>query len=967
MPVRPRIAIHPVIMPQTLTDLTPDFPLYLDKDALQPLETAARINPAGLSIAQRVALAWHLRQRDTHRALALADEAAALLNAAGDAPSLPQLQARLALLRAESSWLFGDFSSCEHSLQQALSAFTQLGDPAGEGDCRLLAVQLAWDKGEAEARRQLQAACQRCYDASGDPCRQAAILAWTAYFASFERDIEPTLVLEHWQHQHPGIGLPAGFLLFCRAFVACSAGQYHDAAMGWEDAATLLQQYGLIRLAITCLNNASTAAGNLSEYERESLLAEHALSIALPRHWPFSMGQSLRSLGESMRAVGNFSSALQIYEEAASWLTALNRSWLYAVVTFELAVVQMHEQQLDAAQQSLALSEAAIHAGGHMGLLPVVLARRAQALSQSGQHRQALEIAQQALTASEQGYYGAQDTVLEVLAEIHLRHRFPGSTLSPSPALHYLDRFLALKQKDPTYVAEPSLLARYAQAWEQLGNLSKAIEYERKRSEMLERHGNQKAMDRVKALQVSNEAEKAKLAAEHQKALADAEKARALALEASTNTLLALSNIGQEITRCLDSERVFDALSRHVADMLDCQLVQIYQLNEEDGTLDMIIGLLRGEPLPYLSIPLDSPISDTALCVRQQREILRHIDPEQEVPNRFPGPRRIRTTLFAPLCAEGKVLGAMSIQSEQANAYGEVEQMVFRTLCAYGAIALNNAKSYRTLDATLRELTQTQAQLVHQEKMASLGTLTAGIAHEINNPANFAHVGAQSLAIDLERFRSFLLDLAGEDAPANLLQSLNKRIDALIDQSRTIIEGTTRIGNLVKDLRTFARLDEAERKVVNIGDCLQSTLNLVSRHLAPIMHIDSKLDYNPHLECWPAQLSQVFMNLVTNAAQAIQSRRHNEVSPPPGLLTIRSLQDGDYLRIVFEDNGCGMSPQVVRRIFEPFYTTKPVGEGTGLGLSISFGIVERHRGTILVESQEGLGSRFVVKLPVYLS
>ncbi len=250
--------------------------------------------------------------------------------------------------------------------------------------------------------------------------------------------------------------------------------------------------------------------------------------------------------------------------------------------------------------------------------------------------------------------------------------------------------------------------------------------------------------------------------------------------------------------------------------------------------------------------------------------------------------------------------------------------------------------------------------------MASLGTLTAGVAHEINNPANFAHVGAQALGNDLERFRQFLFKLAGDDTDPAVLASINKRIDDLTAQVSTIIEGTTRIRNLVLDLRTFSRLDQtqAHTQTISIGHSLRSTINLVRTQYANTAVIDSDLAVDPLIECRPAELNQVFMNLIVNACQAIETKRKSGGLDTPGRLSIRSRIENQWLALDFEDNGIGIPQAVIDRIFEPFFTTKTVGDGTGLGLSISFGIIDKHHGNIRVTSREGEGSCFTLMLPL---
>ena len=273
------------------------------------------------------------------------------------------------------------------------------------------------------------------------------------------------------------------------------------------------------------------------------------------------------------------------------------------------------------------------------------------------------------------------------------------------------------------------------------------------------------------------------------------------------------------------------------------------------------------------------------------------------------------------------------------------------------------SQAYQQLSSAMDSLKTTQQQLVFQEKMASLGTLTAGVAHEINNPVNFAHVGVQLLTSDLETFRVFLHQLAGENADPEVLVSLNQHIDELKSKATLVSDGTTRIRDLVKDLQAFSRLGEAERKVVSIKESLLSTTNLVRVQYENIATIECHLDADPLIDCWPAQLNQVFMNLIVNACHAIEEKQRTTNSRATGKITIRSNIEADMLVIDFADNGCGIETSIVDKIFEPFFTTKEVGHGTGLGLSISFKIIENHRGTLTATSIPGEGSCFTIKLP----
>ena len=263
-----------------------------------------------------------------------------------------------------------------------------------------------------------------------------------------------------------------------------------------------------------------------------------------------------------------------------------------------------------------------------------------------------------------------------------------------------------------------------------------------------------------------------------------------------------------------------------------------------------------------------------------------------------------------------------------------------------------------------QQLREQQAELLQQAKLASLGTLTAGVAHEINNPANFALVGSYNMQHQLAEFHQTLLQLAGEDATPDFLQLLQQRFTDLDGSLMAITEGATRIRDLVKDLRTFSRLEEADIKRVSITDSLRATLNLVRAQYADLMQIECEFDATPMLECCPVKLNQVFMNLMINAYQAISARPLELQAAQPGRLLIRSRVEDEVLLIEFEDNGIGIPDASLPHIFDPFFTTKTVGQGMGMGLSIAFGIMEQHRGSIYARSTPGQGSVFTLRLPL---
>ncbi|MGI9069251.1 MAG: sensor histidine kinase [Pyrinomonadaceae bacterium] len=262
------------------------------------------------------------------------------------------------------------------------------------------------------------------------------------------------------------------------------------------------------------------------------------------------------------------------------------------------------------------------------------------------------------------------------------------------------------------------------------------------------------------------------------------------------------------------------------------------------------------------------------------------------------------------------------------------------------------------------ELERLQAQLVHTEKMASLGQLSAGIAHELNNPAGFIYGNMDLLGDYLSQLQSLLGVYDKATLPEEAMQSVNSlkakiKYERLVGDLNSILadcrEGAERICDVVKNLRLFSRLDEAELKKVDIHSGIDSTVRLLSRYFSG-GQVTLRRDYGdlPPISCYAGQLNQVWMNLLVNAAQAI---------PEQGEVGISTKLEHGSVSVAISDTGAGIPEDQLSRIFDPFFTTKPVGEGTGLGLSISYGIIERHGGTIQVESQVGAGTTFTVRIP----
>ncbi|MDO9597229.1 MAG: ATP-binding protein [Azoarcus sp.] len=355
-------------------------------------------------------------------------------------------------------------------------------------------------------------------------------------------------------------------------------------------------------------------------------------------------------------------------------------------------------------------------------------------------------------------------------------------------------------------------------------------------------------------------------------------------------------------------------------------------------------------------------------------------------------PEQDETALRAEVVRLNKMVKALMNRAERAmNAPGSefgvfqsmvmLERQVQERTRELEAAVQENEKINRDLQRTMQQLEQekdeqhklirkleeTDNQLLQSEKLASIGQLAAGVAHEINNPIGFVNSNLGTL----QHYTADLLQLidayesVASQIPASrakeLLDELRHRTDLaylrkdITDLIAESIDGTSRVRQIVLDLRDFSRTGPVDRERADLHAGLDRTINLVWNEIRYKANLVREYGDLPLVDCIPSQINQVFMNLLVNAAHAI--REH-------GTITLRSGRDDGMVWISVSDTGAGIAPEHLSKIFDPFFTTKPVGKGTGLGLSVSYGIVSKHGGSISVDSQQGRGTTFVVRLPI---
>jgi signal transduction histidine kinase len=422
-----------------------------------------------------------------------------------------------------------------------------------------------------------------------------------------------------------------------------------------------------------------------------------------------------------------------------------------------------------------------------------------------------------------------------------------------------------------------------------------------------------------------------------------------------TRSISHLTRIGREITGKLDEESMFVVVYHHLEAMIGARRLLAWS---RDGNTDALEHCFSASAV---GVPASDGMTENLeaavkQCVQDRSEV--------EICSKAPK-LDAHEKLYAvvlPMERSGTLLGIVAVQTPNGQPFSEHERFVLRTICEYSTIALGTIQEARKIVDLQNTVRAVEKQLMESEKLAILGQLTAGVAHEINNPANFAYVGVHQLAGELEAFRDFLLTLAGDDVDPDVSAALNNRMDQLASRLTLVAEGATRIKQVAADLGAFARKGRGAPQLATVGNALHSTVNLVKTQYGEDIEFVCTLQADPVIECDISQLNQVFMNLIVNACYAIRQRKAGQASSFHGLLQIDTRIQGKWLVVSFVDNGCGIPASQLGRIFERYYTTKPEGKGTGLGLSISQTIVHKHRGRIEVDSLVGRGTTFTLYL-----
>ena len=771
--------------------------LFADDTEVQALEHQL---DAARPVDVLLALAWHLRQRNPQRALALADEVDRAHAAPSAADATQQrAMARLQLVRAEVAWLHGQLDTAHTCLASAQAGFSALDDWVGVGDSHWLRAYVVADQGNTPEWMHQADQAVVAYTTAQDALRLQMGIARQVAIYSFVDTARAHAMLDAHGLRDSSDYTPALVLWidYTLGVLYQSSSDLVRATNHYQRAYEAGLRTGQIRLAAQSAGNLSNSLVELNNLTLALEWAERGLTLARDAGLPILTSNMLLRTGSVLAQLEHHDAAQAQLREALQLLAPIKESRSYAMVLRELGEVCLGRQENNQALDWFIKAQERCAALGAKEVLAESLRGRAQALVQLGRASEALAVATDGLTlCREHGYRANLIALLQILGTLHGRFDLPVPVgLSASSAsLHYLNEALQVATTLQGYTVPGTLLEQAAAEHAKLGDLSQAYQLALQAGISRERIKTKEANNRALTLQVRHETERAQSEAAHNKQLAVAEAKRGDALHQANATLEDLAVIGLEIMGSLNAQAVLNALNHHVHKLLDSTTFGILLLEPDGKTLVTVLNMEDGQELPEERYALDDPHSNLARCARERIEINMALEPGMVYATQIPGTLVTLSALYAPMLVGARLFGAITIQSPKPHAYGERETAIFRTLCAYGGIALANGTAFEAAEQArqlaeqaqaqasqlLAELQQAQTQLMEKnqelERLSATDRLT-GLANRLRLDKALEHdlalsarkgIALSIIMLDVDHFKS-INDTYGHQAGDRVL------------------------------------------------------------------------------------------------------------------------------------------------------------------------------------------------------
>ena len=464
-------------------------------------------------------------------------------------------------------------------------------------------------------------------------------------------------------------------------------------------------------------------------------------------------------------------------------------------------------------------------------------------------------------------------------------------------------------------------------------------------------------------------------------------------LETKIEQLSLLIDLSAAVNATLDTEKIYDQALDRLVRRMGFQAANLFLVDPGRAVVraHRSVGEEPYRAIEEIEFRLDAADSLTARVARTGLPVIINDVETTDIPVHLPTVRalKVRSLVAVPLRVKDRIFGVLGVVAGTPDRFADADVDLLAAVANHVALAVDRAESFQTIEdlsrgledkvrvrteqlraaneelaSAYRELQSTQMQLIQREKMASVGQLVAGVAHELNNPIGFIYSNVGMLEDFVGRLRAMLDAFQAAALPEPVRAAAQQRWEALkVDYAlryldsmiQGIREGAERSRKIVRDLRVFARGQDEVWQSVDLHEEIESSLTLLSHILKDRVTVERRFGALPSVECNRSQMDQVFLNLLANAGQAITG---------PGRITITTAVEAGHAVVTIADSGPGIPAAILGRIFDPFFTTKPVGEGTGLGLSISYELVKKHGGELRAESPAAGGAVFTMRIPL---
>ncbi len=875
-----------------------EFELFASDEQLATLEEQYALAPQQPALA----LAWALRQRDPERALGLAR------SLAGDAMSQP----RLCLIEGERALAHERIEEAQSWCRRALQAFEAAQDSIGICDAQLLFGAIASELNQRPAASAAEEAALSAAQRAAEPFRCAFLMISLA-----RRDmVAQGLAREdHWNALLPAVAdspAVASALVEYRAAVCTRRRENLQAAAAYADAFALSLRCGQGCSAARQAHNAALMSSTNNDPGNALVWAQHSLDVAR-RVWPAMVGHGLVRCCSALRELGQLKEAREMITEALELAKRQPDSAINFLAVDELASVELACGNCEAAVNlfSAALASPRIWPAKQVEIIQ----QRSAALLKLGRLDEADDAVAEGLSFDPAVFMGAM--------RLHMRAAQADIWLAkgkPQAAVQAYAQILSEAANLTEVVIVAELLEGAAAARAAVGDFAEAYALSRRAIDSHVRRHSGEAEQRARAVYTQRRVERVQLEAEHQRRLAQAAADRLAVLEK-------LGDTGRELTAELNAQRALALLEQAIHSLLQLQDLSVHLLDVASERLICELGLDARQ-----SVPMNDAACAISRCARERQLLVLDAG----------------SAMYAPLEVGTRLVGVVAVHG-QAAAYGTEQQLVFKTLCAYLAVALENARAYA-------QLQQVQRHVQAQERMAALGSMVAGVAHELNTPIGNALMSSGALGLSLREFETSL-------AGGGLRRSDWQLFAAQLREGLGLVErGVQSAAQLISNFKQVAQDRSLQHKSrFKLRELCDMLLLQWRAELEPAGHvlqidIDAELD----MDSYAGSLAQALGVLVRNAV------RHGLSDARPGRIGIGAqLLPLGRVALSVQDDGPGMTPSVLARVFEPFFTTTFGRGGNGLGLSICHNIVEDVLGgRIEAFSEMGEGSRFVMELPL---